>query len=242
MIAEKNRTETQVATVEVTDGLIQQMLSQIAQGKATFADLLKAMVSPGPETEESLTVAPPKPLSITPEHRAALNRLPEVYGKVAPTEARALTEPEQRDLIEERQTVDLLLGLLKSRKDEGIREIIANHLDSLVDDEGAEQDSKGHFLVKQDVPVQGTGFKFQRTVSEPAPSMPSAADLLAAHERGELSREQYLSLTEVPEVPRVFSEAKARKAIAKDPSLMLTLARLSHPGRKIGTIKVGKST
>ena len=237
-------TTTAPAVVQ-NDRLIRQALAEVESGKSTFAQVVKAVMATPVAPAEEAKPKPPAPMSISDEHRSALRRLPEVYGKVAPTEARLLDPTEQRDLIEERQVIDSLLTLLKKRKDEGIRETIAYHLDAVIEDSGQgeqfERDAKGHFLVKQDVPVEGTDRKFQRTISDPAPTMPSAAALLEAVERGEISRAQYLALTEVPEVPRVFSETKARKAIAKDPALMMTLARLATPGKRVATIKVEKA-
>jgi hypothetical protein len=222
--------------------LVRTALAEVERGKATLADVVKAVLgTPAAAPEPAVEPAPPVPLSLSDKEKAALARLPEVYGKVMPTKARALTHPEAAAIVEEREVIDTLLKILKSRKDDSIREIIAFHLDSVAADEartGAERDDKGHLLLKQEVVVDGTSRKFQRILNEGAPVMPSAADLLAEYEAGRLTRMEYLALTSVPEVPRVFDPDKARVAFKKDPGLLFRVARLAKPGKKTSTIKV----
>ena len=236
-----------VATAEIGT-LVKQAMIQIETGKATFGEVL-ASVLHGEVTREEVTPTALVPIKITEEHRAALAAIVEQYGQVAPETPRLLTEAEQVALIKERDTIDTILGLLKKRKDESIREALANHLDRLAEieaggPEAAEakygKDKHGHYTFKQDVPVPGTDKKIQGIVGEPKPVVSSTA-LYEAHERGDLTREEYLAITKVPDVKRVFDEEKARAAIKKNPDLMFKIARATEVPAKTLTIKTAKA-
>ncbi len=219
----------------------------LSEGKLTLAEIWELLDSASITSPSAEVVrVPPKPLPITPEQSAALTRLPEIYGQVAPTENRALTLEEQSLIVEERGLIDSILGFIKKRKDESIREIIANHLDhALLSQMSAEEiarlpiDKKGHYQTKQEVSVEGTGKKFQKTVSNPKPVLSMAA-VEQAHRDGLLTREQYLSITRLPEVPRVLDEAKMASAVKKDPSLLFLLSTLTERPDGTTTIKVEK--
>lgn len=219
--------------------LATRVAAQVASGKITFAEVWGALSEP-PSAEVAKPGERTAPVvkAITDQQRLALSRLPEVYGSVVPLEDRALTEEELVRIVEERETIDTILALVKTRKDDSIRETLANHLDHvLVFDEEPPVDSKGHYQVKQEVHVEGTSKKIQKTVSNPKPVLTAEA-VLDAYERGEITRETYLAITKVPDVPRVLDEAKMAKAVKKDPSLLLTLSRLAKTPAKTTTIKV----
>lgn len=228
--------------------LVKGAMLEVERGKYTFGDALVAVLG------DQIPDAPVKPkavaaIKITDEHRQALARIVEEYGQVVPETPRLLTPDEQAAIVAERDTIDVILGLLTKRKDTSIREAIANHLDRLAEAEAGGPDAArerygvnkdGHYTVKQDVPVEGTTRKMQGIVGEPSPTVSSEA-LLEAHERGDLTREEYLAITRVPEVGRVFDEAKAREAIKKDPELLFKIARTTVKPAKTLTIKVGNA-
>lgn len=212
--------------------------------ETSLADILVEAFTPDTASNSTLPSAVKAP-ELTEAHLSALSALPEVFGKINPTTPRELTAEESKALVEEREVVDLLLTLLTSRKNGTLREHLANHLDRLAEKEGlveeqAETDSKGHYFIKQDVPVDGTDRKIQRTVSKPKPVIDSAA-LQQMHEDGDLTREEFLSLTSIPEVPRVFDEAKARKAIRKNPGLLVKVAQATTRKDPVIAIKIAKA-
>lgn len=214
----------------------------VSDEKADLASLLAEAFRPA-VSERSLPAEVKVP-ELTEAHRAALARLPEVFGKVQVTEPRLLTQQEAAALVEERQTIDLLMGVLKKRKDETLRENLANHLDKTAERTGVAgpetpTNDAGHYLVKQDVPVEGTGMKVQGIVSEGKATIDSAR-LKVLHEEGVLTRAEYLALTKVPEVDRVFDAAKARKAILADPSLLDKIAGATRQPSKTFTVKVAQ--
>lgn len=200
----------------------------------TFAPKVSAAHHDAPDTL--------KPSVLTQAHKEALRRLPEVYGQVAPESPRLLTDDEVEALVDERTVIEALLSLLKSRKDTSIRETLAYHLDRVAESEGiagpeTPTDTRGHYYVKQELEVPEALRKVQRIVSDPKPVV-DARMLLDLHEEGVLSREEYLSVTSVPEVARNFDEDKARKAIRKNPALMTKIAQAVTRKDPTITIKV----
>lgn len=184
--------------------------------------------------------------ALTDQNRTDLKVLPEIFGQVQVSEPRALTDTEAKALVEERDVIDRLMLVLKKRKDETLRSNLANHLDALAEEAGlvtedTPRDKDGHYIVKQDVPVEGTGRKIQRIVSEGKASVDSAM-LERLHEEGVLSREEYLSLTSPPTVKRNFDPDKARKAVLKDPALLEKIAAAVKAPRKTNTIKVANDS
>lgn len=207
---------------------------------ADIATLLVEAFTPE-STSADERQAPAAP-TLTDQHLEAMIALPAIFGKVTPSQPRLLTEEEQVEVIKEREIIDTLLSVLKERKDNSLRETLANHLDLLAEEEGlvdedTPKDKKGHYYIPMEAPVPGTGKKIQKIVSGPAPKVDSAK-LLDLYEAGEITREEYLSLTKVPEVARVFDPVKARKAIRKNPALLGVLAQATTRPNPTITIKV----
>lgn len=236
-----------VATPVVTDEMVSRLLRIVddSKGKVSFAEAIDQVLT---GTVKAVAVVPeaPKPVPITEEHRAALTQIAEVYGRVAPSTPRLLNASELKAIVEERAVIDTVVSLLATRKDTSIREALANHADKVAErdalaDDKTEKDAKGHYALKQDIPVPETALKVSRSVSEPKPVV-SSKMLRDLWVEGVLTREEYLSLTTVPEVDRVFDEAKSRKAIKKNPALLAKIAAATTRAPKTTTIKVAKNS
>lgn len=231
---------TTVAISAEDRALVEQTMALVEHGTIAFADVLKSLLGGNTAKAANGTPKPPAPVALSDEHRKALKALPGVYGVVAPETARLLTDEELLQITDERDVLDTILSLADTRKKGSLRETVAFHFDRMAEASGAatdaDRDDKGHVLVKQELPVPERGIKWQALVAEGSPRVDSAA-LLEAHSKGEISREDYLALTSVPEVPRVFDEEKARKAIKKNPRLLFALAQATKPGGKTLTIK-----
>jgi hypothetical protein len=192
-------------------------------------DLLALLAEAGLIPQE----AAPEPVAvkvspISDEHRAALAKIVEIYGVVAPVKPRKLTQDELDALSEERRTIDAIVTLFGKRKDTSIREAVLNHMDKLAEADGtadgAKVDKNGHTLVKRQVATTD-GYKFDWRISDPAPTFDVVA-LAKAEKAGDITRAQFLALTKEPEVTsRVIDPEKAAKAITKDPSLLAVLAK-----------------
>lgn len=229
---------------------VQDGLTLIASGKKTFSDLLAAVVGDRiPVASKKLD--PPNVPEITDEHRAALTSIVDLYGQVAPTEARSLTPDELTAVAREREAIDTITKFLGARKDNGIREIVSNHFDVKAETErgarrtpktettpdgeerivedATDTDSRGHYVLKDTQTAPGTGNRFERRTAESKPKVTSAT-IDKAYKAGQITRAEYLSMTEVPEVPRALSEEKMRKAMKKDPGLLFRLADFAEAG------------
>jgi hypothetical protein len=219
-------------------------MAQVVQGKMTLAEAIAKALG---DKHQVAKVKPEVPtvIPITDEHRRALKRIVEVYGKVTPTEPRLLTPSEQQALLVERDTIGEILKLLKDRKEVSLRETIANHLDRVAEekrlaDEDTRKDARGHYALKQDEPVPDTDQKFQRILVEPKPEI-SGAVIQALHEAGKIDRADYLAITRMPLVKRSFDQTKASEAITKDPGLLFRIAAAVTQAPPTTTIKTGKA-
>jgi hypothetical protein len=215
----------------------------LADTNLSLAGVLTALaLAPEAPVVEQGQPAPPAP--ITDDLRKAVAKLPEVFGSVVPNKVRALTPSERVALIEERETIDVILSTLKSRKDEGIRETLANDVDQRIETTLPEaelatlaKDETGHYLHEQYIPVPDKSVRIAREIRVGSPTI-SQEKLLEAFEEGKLSREEYLACTR--EV-RVFDETKARKAIERNPELLAKLAEYAtEPGKSVGAIYIRK--
>ncbi len=217
------------------------LLTSLDTGKMSFAqavlDHLGSEDEQVPVKRQSTEASP-----LTEEQRKALELLPSIFGAVSPAEPRALTQEEAERIVRERHVIDVVLSVLSNRKDKTIRGALANHLDALAESEGEVNDhtprsKDGHYLIKGSAKVPGASKTIDSTVSNPSPKV-SSAMLLDMFEAGELTREEYLSVTAVPEVQRNFDEQKARKAIKKNPGLLAKIAKATTRSAPTYTVKV----
>lgn len=240
-------TSEEIEPSEERRALAVRAVTEIATHKTTWADVWAALTRlPEQEEKPDRTPSPVKPL--TPVQISALARLPQVYGRVAPGEVRLLEEAEQADVVEEREVIDCLLTLLTDHKNNQIREIIANHLDMLLEQDLAPEvleslrvDTKGHYQIRQDALAPGTGRKFQKTVSDPKPALTSAG-VQQAYEDGAIDRKTYLAITCAPEVQRDLSEERLAQTIKRDPNLLWVLSEYTRRNDPVTTIKIEKDT
>lgn len=237
---------TEVA-VQRYNALVRRAMDEVKAGRMTIADvvaeLAKDSLPAAPEPK-----APGKVPELSPAVLEALNELPGLWEAVViPSAPRKLTAPESAALARLRECIDVISGPLAKAKSEVIRDVVHDHLDADAEAKGlafpAEEEDEdlgivheatprganGHYLLKQVDAVPGTGKRWERRVSKGAVTM-SAARIQAAYEGGRLTREQYLAVTSVPEVPRTFDPQKAVKAVVKDPAL---LALLSEVGTEV---------
>lgn len=223
-------TSTEIAKAAVTE-LVQRAAELVAAGKLSLLDALKQVRElPALPEPKAVRVAP-----ITDGQRAALARLPEVYGQVVPKTPRMLKPLELSKLAEERDTIDEILALVKERKDVSIREAVLNHFDLAAErDHGATPgvtpvDANGHYLARDEanrnleIPVPDRDEKWVWQVSDGSVQI-SSAQLQAAYKAGAITREQWMAITKPAEVKREFDEPAARTAIRENPDLMLLIA------------------
>lgn len=251
-------TTSDSATVPASDEAMSASLARVASavtkaasGEISYSDLLK-LIAPEPTTAVVPAEAP-KPAVITTEQRVALAKLTEVFGVVAPDSRRTLTVPEIASLVDERVILDEIATLVETRKTDGIREAVANHLDLLIDQEAAEaaqegreyalppKDVRGHYVREGRAVAPDKPKAFSRETRSGGVAMdPDVLRLLAddpsLRERvaevlagtGTYDHDDYLAMTRST---RVWDEAKVMMHLRTHPHLVhvLKLAITSHP-------------
>jgi hypothetical protein len=236
------------ATVPYTSQALTDALARVESGEITLAEAALAL-----RESTSLSRAPRRAVvaftvpDITEGQRDDLTALPGVYGSVVPTERRTLEPAEITALMQERERIDSVLAFAKKRKEESLRETVANHFDVAYEasedfDPETPVDPKGHYIFAEEAVAEapGTGKKFVMKASNPSPTIDSAM-LEKAFENGDFSRADYLALTTVPPVARVFNQEKAQKAIKDNPALLGIIARAAKAGTPVNTLRIANA-
>lgn len=173
----------------------------------------------------------PETPEITPEIRQALRDLPKVYGQVVVEEPRTLGSTEIVSLHDEFVTLQAIGKTLERRADV-VKEYVRTHVDAQAVQDGVDvkrtpRDKAGHFILASKgeptrVNVDGTNqaFSLEYRNGRAGTSSISSERLLDMYEQGEISREDYLSLTRER---RVFDEDKATSAILAKPELLAVI-------------------
>lgn len=219
--------------------LVKQAIESIQGGSILLADLLRALV-PTPVVEVG-PAQPPEEPRISADQRAALDRLPDVFGKVVPESRRALQPTEVEALYEERRTLDEIAALSEKRK-EAIRTAVCNHLDVMAEELGyviqdTIRDKHGHYVLPGEAPIPDSDKKFSREIRNHAPTVDAEA-LRALTASGELAHEDFLQMTSQV---RVIDENKLMLALKRKPELIRVLAKATRPGSKIAQLYVRKA-
>lgn len=175
----------------------------------------------------------PETPMITQQVHDALVDLPHYYGKVVVDTRRSLTSAEIAAFYDEYRTLRTIGDTLKERL-EVVKENIRTHIDVAAEEQGAAgdytpRDDAGHFILSSKghptvVPIPGANeqFSLEFRAGRAGRATISSAAIEELYEDGELTRDQYLSLTREE---RVFDEAKATAAVVKDPSLVDVIAK-----------------
>ena len=105
----------------------------LVEGSFTVQDLADKLTAPvpAPADEDNLPIpfpALPKHVELTPDARAALNKVPKVFGSVEMETRRRLTDAELKLIAEEDDAVSRSIKTLQDRQ-KAIRETIRHHND-----------------------------------------------------------------------------------------------------------------
>lgn len=171
----------------------------------------------------------PKVRRLTDAARVALTKLSEVFGRVQPTERVLLDNEERAMLVLERQILTTVSEEVKARE-EAIKETMRTQMDVQAEKDGranpqtTERDRHGHYLLAKpgvpetlDVPEMN-GY-WERTYRTGTTKVDTDT-LLKMYEQGDISRTEYLALTESVRVP---SERKIMAFIRQHPQRGLKL-------------------
>lgn len=213
---------------QVAPGSLAYVTATTPGAKWDLAKLAGMLREEAPAPVEPPRIEVTAPVKITPELRAALRRLPEVFGSVVPTEPRRLEQVEVDRLTEERDVINQVITAL-GKRDKDIDESMRHHMDAY-----APQDApvittgvaRGHRLLASEghpfeIPVTGMTDAWQqrRVAGKAELSIGLLADLLAA---GSITTAEFNALT----IPvRELDEAKIRVATRKSPARFLSILR-----------------
>lgn len=224
----------------ISDGTLRK---RVASGEISLAEVITT-ITPAKPSHPIKRIS--LPANITDEQKAALKKLAKVYGQVVPTERRELTDEELIQILDERETIDVLIKFLKERKEDQIRTTVLNHMD--VEQEGAitgkanfpwtETDKDGHYLIPSQVLVPGTDQVFSWEVSGGDAEL--SEDLLEQLDaEGKIDHELYLAVTEPV---RRLNQQKFLEQFALDPEgVTQVIAQATVPGKKKGSLYVRKA-
>lgn len=187
---------------------------------ATLIELLDLI----PVSEhDPVEVSPPTVFS--DEQRNALETLPAVFGKVAPSERRSLESDEIAKLLVERDLITTIEDLVKRRKDD-IRNAVLAHHDVRVEADlpadvraALERTPEGHYVRAEQYGAEGQSkcFSVQTSSGKVSVNAPKLASLADDEDYAKIDHEAYLSCTTQT---RVFDEAKAAIVLRERPELL----------------------
>lgn len=193
----------------------------------TVFDLAEKLAGPARESKDLKVPAPAPKVKFTDRLRKALKSLPEVFGQVMPDEVRVLDRHELKAVTDEAVTISAVKDELGKRLD-SLKETVRNHMDMAAEAAGLPQGAsrvaggaaEGHWLLASDgephnVPVDGYADPWQQKKVKGQVTVKSTPqDLLDLLITGAISRDEYLSFTEMV---RVYSPDKAQAFIRKNP-------------------------
>lgn len=228
MTATDERTAGTAELAQVAPGSLAYVTATAATGKWDLAKVAGLLVTEAPAQAEAPVPDPLQPTEITPELRAALDKLATVFGSVVPTEARRLEAAELKRITEESRVIAEVVAALGTRA-KAIDNAVRSHMDAFAP-EGtpviADGVARGHRLLATEgeafrVAVDGYAESWeQRLVRGKAEvSIALLADLLAART---ITQAEFNALT----VPvREIDPAKVRAAIRRKPARFLAILR-----------------
>lgn len=215
----------------------------------TVADLAEKLFPGEPARPE--TVAAPEPAKVTQisdKLKRALRAIPEVYGKVRPTESRKLEAAELKDLTDEAVAIATLQTQLGERAS-AISEIVRHHMDHYGAEAGLVDENtlrildgvgKGHCIFARpeepfEIGVEGYEKRWQQRFVKGKVTV--HGDQAAALEAdGKITHAEFLAITSLPKT-RGYDEWKMADFIRKSPrrglQILQMLTTRSAPGASL---------
>jgi hypothetical protein len=210
----------------------------------TVADLADIIAAPARQvSEDEALPQPAAPVNFTDKLRAALRKLPQVFGSVQPTERRRLEEAEIVRMTDEYNAIETVKAQMAKRQ-EAIKEAMRIHQDFLAADAGrtsiriADGVARGHYLAATpgepfEVAVAGYEDSWSQRYVKGGTSQ-SLTLLTELLDTEEISREEFNAFTHAV---RELDEAKIAAYIRKNPKrglqILTAITRRSAPGASL---------
>lgn len=216
-------------------------LYRTAASGITSLDDLKKLLRPVPDVVPQVL---PSTTKLDSDDRAALERLPKVYGQVVPTEKRDLTEAEVAALFEERQTLDALEKMIKERK-EAIRDTVVNAMDCRYeagpsDEEEPDRDKGGHYVRNGAirVPDSKQQFSWEASGGKIQVDLDALREVAADPEIPEITHQDFLNMTDQV---RVLNVGAFLQEIKDKPELLKVLGQFVSQGAPRGALYIRRA-
>lgn len=230
-----------VPAVPDDDPALKAVIAKLNDGTMPLADVLKALVrATEPQAPAIIPPVPPVP-AMTKEQQEAVERVREVFGKVAPQQRRLLKPAEVTALVEEKFTLDQLKKMAEGRL-EDMRATVFHHLDleaeareGVVTDE-TPRDSRGFLALKGWAKgTPGTGKMLTREVREEAPQIDGDALKALADSPlyEDFTHDDYLAMTTAT---RVVDEDKFRLHLKTNPRIARVVTSALQKGKIISAL------
>lgn len=243
--------ETTTAALEAVP---QEALEAVNRGSISWKSLAELLTKGRRPERVQRPNTLPIPAEITETQLQAMKHLLEIFGKVVPTERRALEDAEVGLLIDERLTLDTIKDMAETRIGH-IRTTVLNHMDVVkerdnegkpfIDDAGYYTvlvDKDGHYIpdekVQIGVPNMEKVFSWERRNSSPDIDLSALQAMADDPHIPEITHEDWLAMTEQV---RVFSEHKAMLHLKKHPKLLAVLDRVAKAGTAGGSFNMRKA-
>lgn len=217
-----------------------ELVRSAAKSITSLDDVIRFLRPQAPAPAQ--VVLPPAAI-ITADEKAALERLPRVFGSVVPTERRDLKTEEVTKLHEERATLDVLEKMIKERK-EAIRTTVLNALDVQFEAKadpgpGAARDKDGHYLQAGSINIPETHQRFSWEVSGGSVDVDPETLLAVADdpEVAEISHQDYLDVTTPV---RVVDISKFLAKLKEKPEVLIHTGAFVKQGSPRGALNIRK--
>ena len=243
-------------TATSLEAVPQEALEAVNKGSISWKALAELLTKGRKPVKVERPAVLPVPAEITEKQIEAMRHLLDVFGKVVPTERRALETSEIAALIDERLTLDIIKEMAETRIGH-IRTTVLNHMDVEKENafdkvteprplggdpiEDALIDKEGHYVpdskVQAGAPNQEKVFSWERSNLAPDIDLDELRTVAEDEKVPEFTHQDWLAMTEQV---RVFNEHRAMTHIKKNPGLLSILQRCAKPGTARGSLYMRK--
>lgn len=242
-------------TATSLEAVPQEALEAVNKGSISWKTLAELLTKGRKPVKVERPAVLPVPAEITEKQIEAMRHLLDVFGKVVPTERRALEVSEIAALIDERLTLDIIKEMAETRIGH-IRTTVLNHMDVSKENafdnvtdrplggdliEEALIDKEGHYVpdskVQVGAPNQEKVFSWERSTIAPDIDLDALKGLADDETVPEFTHQDWLAMTEQV---RVFNEHRAMIHVKKNTKLLAVLQRCAKAGTARGSLYMRK--